>query len=335
MGPLNTARRTISIVAGVPLMTLACVAFAVRYAPLPNHLWLAVAVAAPFLVLAAPLALLFLLWGRRWMLIALAAGLTAAAVVVQVPLYVAATADGPSITVHVMTINMKYGRADAGAITALANDRADVLMIQELTPEAVRRLRAAGIGRNFRHHLVEPRPMGAGVGLYSRYPITTSARVGGLQWAMVSSRLRIEGVTTDLTVASVHLASPWPHQIDGWHHDLDSLPSILGDIAAEVHDGSIVIAGDFNATIDMRPFRRLLDGDYRDASEQAGAGRQFTFPSNRRIPPFMGIDHVLTRNATSVATETVSVPGSDHRALLATVLVPRDRHSSAGAFVSG
>ncbi len=40
-------------------------AFAVRYAPLPNHLWLSVAVAAPFLLFAAPLALAVLLWGRH------------------------------------------------------------------------------------------------------------------------------------------------------------------------------------------------------------------------------------------------------------------------------
>jgi endonuclease/exonuclease/phosphatase (EEP) superfamily protein YafD len=39
--------------------------------------------------------------------------------------------------------------------------------------------------------------------------------------------------------------------------------------------------------------------------------------------PFMGIDHVLTRDATAVSTETVTVPDSDHRALLATVLLPR------------
>lgn len=191
-------------------MSLACVAFAVRYAPLPNHLWLSIAVAAPFLLVAAPLALAMLLWCRQWVLGALAAGLTVATVVVQVPLYVAAAADGASVAVHVMTINMLYGRAAAKAITAIANDRADVLMVQELTPEAVRRLQAAGIARSFPHSVVEPGPKAVGVGLYSRYPITTSARIGGLQRFMVSTRLRIDGVTTDTIVASVHLASPWP-----------------------------------------------------------------------------------------------------------------------------
>jgi endonuclease/exonuclease/phosphatase (EEP) superfamily protein YafD len=141
---------------------------------------------------------------------------------------------------------------------------------------------------------------------------------------MVSTRVRIEGVRIDPIVASVHLASPWPRQIDGWHRDLDGIPSIFAGLAAQSPVGTILIGGDFNSTIDMRPFRRLLHGGFRDASEQAGAGRQFTFPSNWRIPPFMGLDHLLTRNATAVSTETVTVPDSDHRALLATVLVPRD-----------
>jgi hypothetical protein len=33
---------------------------------------------------------------------------------------------------------------------------------------------------------------------------------------------------------------------------------------------------------------------------------------------------VLTRNATAVKTETIKIPDSDHLALWATVLVPRD-----------
>jgi endonuclease/exonuclease/phosphatase (EEP) superfamily protein YafD len=304
-------------------MALASGGMAVRYTPLPTHVWVFAAVAAPFLLSAAPLALVVLLWSRRWALSALAAGVTVAMVAVQVPLYLADTAVGQYVPVRVMTVNMLYGRANAATITATANDLADVLMVQELTPQASRRLKAAGIDANFRYHYAAPRPEAAGAGIYSRYPIVTSARIEGLQRVTVSTRLRIDGVRTHLMVASVHLASPWPRRIDGWRRDLDQLPSILAAVAAVAHDGSIIIGGDFNATIDMRPFRRLLVNGYRDASEQAGAGRQFTFPSNSGTPPFMGIDHVLTRNATAVSTETVTVPGSDHRALLATVLVPR------------
>jgi endonuclease/exonuclease/phosphatase (EEP) superfamily protein YafD len=309
---------------GVLLLTLAGAALAVRYMPLPSHPWVFAAVAAPFVLMAAPMSLVVLLWARRWVLSALAAGLTVAVVALQVPLYVAATADGASVTVRVMTVNMLYGRAGAKSIVAHANKRADVLMLQELTPEALGRLQEAGIERTFPYHLVEPRSKAAGTGIFSRYPMPTTSRIDGLQLVMVSARLSIEGVTPDPTVASVHFESPWPHEIDGWLRDLDKFPSILARLSAESEDGSILIGGDFNATVDMRPFRQLLVDGYREASEQAGAGRQFTYRSNWRIPPFMGIDHVLTRNATAVSTETVTVPGTDHRALLATVLVPRN-----------
>jgi endonuclease/exonuclease/phosphatase (EEP) superfamily protein YafD len=67
----------------------------------------------------------------------------------------------------------------------------------------------------------------------------------------------------------------------------------------------------------------LLTNGYDDAAEQAGSGRDLTYPSNRRFPPLIGIDHVLTRNATAVTTETIEVPDTDHRALLATVMVPK------------
>lgn len=313
----------IGTVFGVVQLFVTSIALAVRYLPLPSHLWVYMAVAAPFLLWVTPLALVILLWSRRWVLSALAAGLTAATVAVQAPLYVAAKVDGPSVAVRVMTVNMLYGRADAVAITAIANDRADVLLVQELTPDATRRLKTAGIEEKFSHHRLEPRKMAAGAGVYSRFPMPATALVGGLERVMVTARLRVKGVKTDPTVASVHLASPWPQEIDGWHRDLDEFPSVLDEITAGSDEGSIVVGGDFNSTVDMRPFRRLLTGGYRDASEQAGAGRQFTFPSNRRVPPFMGLDHVLTRNATAVSTETVTVPGTDHRALLATVQVPR------------
>ena len=309
---------------GILLMLVAAAGFAVRYAPLPNHPWMIAAVAGPYLLLLAPLALALLLWARRWALGGLAAGLTVVVVAVQVPLYVADRAPQASATVRVMTVNMLYGRADAAAITAIADCRADVLMVQELTPEAFRRLENAGIDRVVPHRQVDPLPAAAGAGIFSRFPIVPSARLGGLQRVMVNARLRVAGVTPDPVVASIHLASPWPHPVDGWRRDLRLFPEILDELRTEAGDGSIIVGGDFNSTVDMRPFRRLLTNGYRDASEQAGEGRQFTYRSARIVPPFMGIDHVLTRNATAISTDTVTVPDTDHRALVATVLLPRN-----------
>jgi endonuclease/exonuclease/phosphatase (EEP) superfamily protein YafD len=57
-------------------------------------------------------------------------------------------------------------------------------------------------------------------------------------------------------------------------------------------------------------------------SEAAGVGIYSRFPiiASDRI----GIDHILTRNATAVTTTTFKIPDTDHRALLATVMVPQN-----------
>jgi endonuclease/exonuclease/phosphatase (EEP) superfamily protein YafD len=96
----------------------------------------------------------------------------------------------------------------------------------------------------------------------------------------------------------------------------------LSDLAAQTAHGAVLIGGDLNSTVDMREFRQLLINGYGDAAEQTGSGRNFTYPANRGFPPVIGIDHVLTRNATAVSTHTVEVPNTDHRALLTTVMVP-------------
>jgi len=304
------------------LLLLAGAALAARYAPLPGHLSVFAIVASPFLMFAAPMALIVLGWGRHWMASALAGILTVALVVVQLPWYLGETPKPGSLPVRVMTVNMLFGHADPQAIADSAAAQADILLVQELTPEAVRGLSTAGLDGDFPHHALDARPQAAGVGVYSRYPITDSTRIGGFKLALVSARVHVAGTSTATTVASVHFAAPWPQPIDGWHSDFAAFPRTLADLAAQSGDGPTLIGGDFNATIDMQPFRELLTGGYRDASEQAGTGRVFTYPSNnRRIPPFMGIDHILTRNCVAASSQTLEIAGTDHRALLTTVML--------------
>jgi endonuclease/exonuclease/phosphatase family metal-dependent hydrolase len=83
------------------------------------------------------------------------------------------------------------------------------------------------------------------------------------------------------------------------------------------------VAGDFNATYDMEPFRRLLRNDFRDAGEQSGAGLAASYPADSSVPPLLGIDHVLTFNSQASDAHTVRIPGSDHLGLSATVHLPR------------
>ena len=85
--------------------------------------------------------------------------------------------------VRFMSANLRYGHADPDAVVKLARERADVLAVQELTPEEANRLSAAGLDREFPHRALQPREGPAGVGIWSRYPIAGSTPSDGFGWA--------------------------------------------------------------------------------------------------------------------------------------------------------
>jgi endonuclease/exonuclease/phosphatase (EEP) superfamily protein YafD len=209
-----------------------------------------------------------------------------------------------------------------------AGDQADVLAVEELTPEEVERLSAAGLDAAFPYRWLDPRASASGVGLWSRFPMRAAKRIGGYTFALVSAQIRVAGLSTDPTVVVAHLPGPWPQPIDGWRRDLDRLSVTLREVAGRSGDGPVIVAGDLNSTTDMRSFRDLLRNGYRDAAEQSGAGIQPTFPADWRLPPFIAIDHILTRHCTATSLRTIKIPGSDHRGLAVKVMIPPSSPSS-------
>ncbi|WP_181428512.1 endonuclease/exonuclease/phosphatase family protein [Mycolicibacterium moriokaense] len=224
-----------------------------------------------------------------------------------------------------MTANVYLGQADPDAIVATATTNADLLAVQELTPEEADRISKAGVGRTFPFHALDARDYASGVGLWSRYPIVESHRVSGYELAMVSALIHVDGVTTNPTVVVAHLSGPWPQPIDDWEGDLERMRGTVQQVSGEANGGCVAVAGDFNSTLDMKPFRTILGKGFRDGVEQAGAGFMPTYPGNSKVPPFMAIDHVLTSQCQATSAEVATLPGSDHRALLVTVDVPRNR----------
>jgi endonuclease/exonuclease/phosphatase (EEP) superfamily protein YafD len=95
-----------------------------------------------------------------------------------------------------------------------------------------------------------------------------------------------------------------------WRREIDAL-------RAEVKRATlpVVMAGDFNATRDHRPFRRLLDAGVRDAHDVVGAGWTPTWKANSLLlPPVLRIDHVLASPAFAVTGYRAGADiGSDHR----------------------
>lgn len=300
-----------------------------RYLPVSNEIVLVVSAASPYLTVAAAAAMVLFVLARRWALTIVAALLCVVMIGVQLPRFFGPEKSGvPSVAVRVVTANLGFGRADPRAVTELARTTADLLVVQELTPDAAAGLSSAGLDDTFGHSVLQPGERAAGIGVWSRYPIVDSALIDGYQMPMLRARIQVPGVMFAPTVLAVHLAAPWVQPLHHFRDDLARFPATLREVSRDAGSGAVIVAGDFNSTIDMQPFRKLLDAGYRDAGEQVGAGLTRTYPSKPWRKPMIGIDHVLLYNCTASSAGTVAVPGSDHRGLVASIDVPVDPTAS-------
>lgn len=306
----------------------------VRAFPLSHLVTLLVAVASVYTPLSASTCLVLAAMRRKRVLSIAAAVILVGALVVQAPWYYFGrpTDVGAHTDIRLLSSNLRKGRADTTAFVDLAKKGADVITVSELTPEAVEHFSQAGINQDFPYSVLAPGPGAQGIGLWSRYPIVRQPPSGRPNMTVISARMRVPGVRFDPLVASVHIISPTAGDedaFDSWREGIANTNSALTGFAAAAEPAAILIGGDFNSTPDMRQFRDLLTNGYGDAVNQTGAGFAPTFPSNLGwIPPFIVIDHVLTRGASASSIETVKIPGSDHRSLLASIAVPLDPTAS-------
>lgn len=224
---------------------------------------------------------------------------------------------GPHL--RVLTVNAQLGAVRAGEIVRLAREqRADVLSVQELTPELDRALDQAGVGRVLPHHVTTPRPGGHGLGLFTRRPLAPLRGPAGLSNPVPAGILAVAGAPP-VELYAVHPMAPFDRgRTRQWKRDLRGLPEAASPGALRI------LAGDFNATLDHAELRRLLDTGYEDAAEEAGAGLHGTWPfGGRRLPKVM-LDHVLADVRCGTGeVRTLPLPRSDHRAVVAELILPR------------
>lgn len=224
------------------------------------------------------------------------------------PMYVGSAAEPDEDTLTVMTANLRLGEAEPeDVVAAAADDDVDLLVVQEITPEALDGLERSGIAALLPHRGGTPGPGATGTMAFSRTPV---AAVDPLGTAMDSFSFRTAG----LRVVAVHPAYPLDPR---WAEEL----ALVRD-ALDAADPDVVL-GDFNASLDHAPMRAILATGLRDAAEEANAGWQPTWPADRGfhglpLPPAVAIDHVLVgTGATAVRTTTRPVEGTDHLALVA------------------
>ncbi|MGE0219047.1 endonuclease/exonuclease/phosphatase family protein [Mycolicibacterium sp.] len=302
-----------------------------RQLPLSNNIALIVAVGSPYVAVVAVLALVLAVLERQVLVSVVAVAIVAVNVAIQVPwYYFGRPAElGADVEIRVLSSNLRKGRADVPRFVALARANADVITLSELTPDWIRRFYATGIQSEFPYSMLVPAPGAGGFGMWSRYPLEVISPLKG--GSMIASRVDVPGVRSNPIVASVHIMNAltyYGRAFEEWRQGITAAKERMNALVEVAGSGSVIVVGDFNSTPDMRQFRDLLSNGYRDAVQETGAGFAPTFPSWPVIPPLITIDHLLTRNAAVLSIRTITIAGSDHRSLLATVGVPADKPAS-------
>ncbi|WP_055427748.1 endonuclease/exonuclease/phosphatase family protein [Bifidobacterium aesculapii] len=241
------------------------------------------------------------------------------------------------VSLTVMTLNCRYGRADATAIVDAVRGRGiDVLALQEVSDDLVTRLDAAGIADLLPHRQsgeAKESDNGGYNMIFAAYePVASEASAVAIPAADVPSlaiRLR-DG--QDVTLASAHPKSPMRGCRD-WSAGIIG----LGALAQHAkQDGTIaVVLGDLNSGTDHPSFRALLARGFRDASLTQGKGPNLTFP--RWLPwPRIELDHVLATHGLRFSeVASFPVPGTDHLALTARLEPSRETHRTGVSRVRG
>ncbi len=249
----------------------------------------------------------------RLVLLAVTVGLTGVHLSWIVPNFVTDgdRAAGPG-SVVVLGQNMLLGTADPTSLLANAQ-AADVLVLTELTTRAASALEADGVDGRFPYQGggTLPRYGSTGSRVYSRFPVLASRPLdasAGDDWVVDLDVPQLGRVT----VVACHPTRPRRGE-DVWAPDQERIRRLAPRQRT-------VLVGDFNA-VDSHPSLRALGREgFRDADGVVGAGWTPTYPAQSRIPPLVGIDHVLvSADLTATTYRRVRTVGSDHLGVLATV----------------
>lgn len=256
-----------------------------------------------------------------------------------------------SLEIRVMTLNCRYGRANASQIIKLAKThKIDTILLQEVSEKLVKSLEKLGIERDFAHVQLgntNNHENGGFNAIYTRLsnikesfgesikidaanvPIVTAVACDSSLAACDSAGCDAAEACDSsaenilITFASAHPKSPM-RGCDAWSSGIMALAKI-----GENHNKSnvkkvTIIGGDLNSTPDHPSFRALLKSGFFDASMQIGK-RLKTWPTWQKWPN-LALDHVLVKSTgcNAIATEqrAIRVDGSDHFALIVCVSLP-------------
>jgi endonuclease/exonuclease/phosphatase (EEP) superfamily protein YafD len=211
----------------------------------------------------------------------------------------------------VVSANVQYGRGDPRLSADLAQS-ADVVAIQECTPAFEASL-AALLGDEFPYREGDSTDDAHGTMTWSRTPLA-HARLGDTIFTSVVATTEVRGRSWRL--ANVHPAPP-QRGSRRWEADAQRVLELVRSSLGE----HLVVVGDFNAIEEHLTMRRFANAGLRNAMSgwsAGGDGWQPSWPTDKAwVRPLIRIDHALHSGSVDAWRPRYVVPGSDHKALVA------------------
>jgi vancomycin resistance protein VanJ len=299
-----------------------------------------------WLYLPWPLLALLVCLRRAWLVVALLVLPLLPLAAEYGPLVLPTQAPDQGTTVRVMTANLLGTNADtAGLGAVLAGRGADVVAVQELSETQAAAL-AEQLREAYPYEVLYPRQDLLGMGVFSRYPVRTAVPPQMLSGHCYCQEIGIEVAGRLVTVLNVH-TQPIPDLGFTYLGDIPRLgrlplvarvpvptgfdtraqaPSLEALMQrADAAPRPLLVVGDLNVS-DRQPYYREFRQRLHDASRAAGGGLDYTYPSGQygrfALVPLIRIDYVLHDDAwTARNAWTVYLPGSDHRAVVADLVL--------------
>jgi endonuclease/exonuclease/phosphatase (EEP) superfamily protein YafD len=220
----------------------------------------------------------------------------------------------------IMVANVLGGGADAGAVAKVIRERKpDLVSLPEAQVDVREEIRAHLRGLAYNGYTLQP-----SAAVESATSVLVSSTLGAVRFAEDPSATTFGHIIVtggnlgEVRLIAYHGFPPLPSAVTTWKQDL----GVLRHWCAQ--NPPTIVAGDFNATTDHADFRHALASNCRSVASLAGAGLVGTWPADRPAVARTQIDHVLiTRQLEAGRFTTYAIEGSDHRAVVATVAVPR------------
>ncbi len=288
----------------------------------------------PALLLPAIALAIAWLAARRWKLALLMAPAMLALLSGYGRLFVPRPNPAPTAPqVSVLTFNLHAERVALMPMVAVIRAaNADIVALQELSPEAAATFRAQ-IGDLYPYQALHLHPNNPvmGQGVLSKHPLRDSVY---WQVAMWHQRVLVTVGDIDIALYNVHPHIPFARRPNGLAFDATHRGQDIADILARAGGEGmpVILAGDFNMT-DRCAHYRWVTQNYRDAFREVGRGFGFTFPDFSSptalprglprvalpLPLLTRIDYVFYSAHFQAADALVwpSAGGSDHRPVLA------------------